>query len=274
MTSCRCANRALAFDVGRAGFQADDVLLLELQFGGVFDGDDALGVRDEAGENVEQRGLAGAGAAGDEHVQAGLHDRRQQLEHRLGEALVRRSCCAGRDWIAAEAADGKAGAVEGQRRNDGVDARAIGEAGIHHGRGFVDAAADAGHDAVDDLHQVPIVLERQAGEFELAAALDVHPVEAVDQDVGDGGIFEQRFERAEAKDFVENLAGQSLALGEAERNRFAVHGIADEDENFLARRFAGGTAEFFQVEAIEDLAMQVGFDLLVLTSLKWLAGLP
>ena len=36
---------ALAFDVGRPRFQPHDVLLVELQFGGVFDGDDAFAVR-------------------------------------------------------------------------------------------------------------------------------------------------------------------------------------------------------------------------------------
>ena len=36
------ADRAFAFDVGGAGFQAHHVLLLQLQFGGILDGDDAL----------------------------------------------------------------------------------------------------------------------------------------------------------------------------------------------------------------------------------------
>ena len=62
---------ALALDVGRPGLQADDVLLLELEFGGVLDGDDALAVRDQPGEGVEQGGLAGAGAAGDDDVELG-----------------------------------------------------------------------------------------------------------------------------------------------------------------------------------------------------------
>ena len=62
-------HRALAFDVGRAGFQADDVFLLELQFGRVFDGDDAVGIRNVAGEHVQQGGLSGAGSARDQDVQ-------------------------------------------------------------------------------------------------------------------------------------------------------------------------------------------------------------
>ena len=66
---------AFAFDVGRPRFQADHVRLLELQFGGVLAGDDALVLVDELGETVQQRGLAGAGAAGDERVDpAAAHD--------------------------------------------------------------------------------------------------------------------------------------------------------------------------------------------------------
>ena len=56
-------DRALAFDVRRPRFQADDVVLLQLQFGRVLDRDDALVVRDEARQRVEQRRLTGAGAA-------------------------------------------------------------------------------------------------------------------------------------------------------------------------------------------------------------------
>ena len=242
---------------------------MSCKFGGVFDGDDALGIRDVAGEHVEERGFAGAGAAGDDEIEAALDHGGEQFEHGLGQGLVF-DHVAGGDGIAAEAADGEAGSVEGERRNDGVDAGTVLEAGVDHGRRFVDAAADAGDDAVDDLHQVLVVFERQAGDFELAGALDVDAIEAVDEDVGDGGILEQGFERAEAEDFVEDLARELLALGEAERDGFAVDRVADEDEDFFAGGVAGGAAEFFEVEAIEDLAMQVGFDLLVFAALKGL----
>src|SRR5688572_12071469 len=54
-------DRTLAFDVRRARLERDDVLLAELELGGVLDRHDALVVRDERGEHVEGRGLAGAG---------------------------------------------------------------------------------------------------------------------------------------------------------------------------------------------------------------------
>ena len=66
------AHRDLAFalDVGRPGFQPHHMRLLQLKFGGVFAGDDALVVVDVLGQAVQQRGLAGAGAAGDQHIGA------------------------------------------------------------------------------------------------------------------------------------------------------------------------------------------------------------
>ena len=64
--------------------------------------------------------------------------------------------------IASETADGEARSIHGQRRNDGVDTRAVGQAGIHHGRGFIHAPAHARDDAVDDLHQVRVVFETES----------------------------------------------------------------------------------------------------------------
>jgi hypothetical protein len=61
---------ALAFEVGRARFEAHHMRLLQLQFGGVLAGDDALVGSMIGGQAVEQRRLARAGAAGDQDVAA------------------------------------------------------------------------------------------------------------------------------------------------------------------------------------------------------------
>ena len=45
ITRSRCRDRARAFDVRRARFQPHHVGLLQLQLGGVLDGDDALALR-------------------------------------------------------------------------------------------------------------------------------------------------------------------------------------------------------------------------------------
>ena len=60
-------------------FGACAVRLPELQLGGVLDRHDPLGVRDGVGEDIQERGLASPGAAGDEDIQARLHRRAQDL---------------------------------------------------------------------------------------------------------------------------------------------------------------------------------------------------
>ena len=76
---------AFAFEVGRPRFQAHHVRLLQLQFGGVFAGNDALVVGNKLGEAVEQRGLAGASAAGYQRVDAAVSDDAQDFRALLGD---------------------------------------------------------------------------------------------------------------------------------------------------------------------------------------------
>src|SRR6266404_1961864 len=84
-------------------------------------------------------------------------------------------------------------------------------------------------------------MERQApssargGMMALTREPSCRRASTIGENVGNGGIFEQRLERAQAEDFVEDLPRQLLALGETERNRLAVHRAADQDENFFAR---------------------------------------
>ena len=61
---------ALALEVGRTGLQTHDVRLLQLQFGRVLAGDDALVRVDIVGQAVQQGRLAGTGAARDHDVAA------------------------------------------------------------------------------------------------------------------------------------------------------------------------------------------------------------
>ena len=72
---------ALAFDVRRPRLHAGDMGLLQLEFGGVFDGDQTLLLRDEGGERVEHRRFAGTGAARDDGGDARLDGGREQFGH-------------------------------------------------------------------------------------------------------------------------------------------------------------------------------------------------
>ena len=168
-------------------------------------------VGDERRQHVEQRRLAGAGAAADQDVQLRVHAVAQELEHVRRERLEADEVL-GLQAIGRESANREQGTVDGERRNDGVDARAVGQARVDHRRAVVDAAADAAHDAVDDAHQVLVVLERRRHRFELAAALDEHLLVGVDQDVADRLVAQQRLERAEAEHLVEHVAENGVAL--------------------------------------------------------------
>src|SRR5207244_10342221 len=83
-----------------------------------------------------------------------------------------------------ELPDGDYRPDERQWWDDRVDARTIGQSGVDHRAGLVDAAADRGDDPIDDPHHVVVVLEHHVGELELARALDVDLARAVDHDFG------------------------------------------------------------------------------------------
>ena len=161
---------AFALDIGRAGFQTHHMRLLQLKFGGVFAGDDAFVVVDVVGQAVQQRGLAGAGAAGDQHVGAAAPDDLQDIRaFRRDRAELDQ--LVERQLVLLEFADRQCGAVDRQRRNDGVDAGAVGEARVADRRGFVDAPADLADDALADIEQLLVVAEADAGALDPAARL-------------------------------------------------------------------------------------------------------
>ena len=70
----------LALDVLRARLQPQHVALVQLQLGGVLDGDDAVVVGDRRRQRVQERRLAGAGTARDEDVQLGLDAALEELD--------------------------------------------------------------------------------------------------------------------------------------------------------------------------------------------------
>ena len=186
-TRSRVVDLALALDVGRPRLHPDHVRLLEPQLGRVLDRRHPLVGGDEGREGVEQRRLAAAGAARDDDVDPGLDAGREELDHLRRDRLVRiRSST--RSGLAPEPADREQGAVQGQRRDDRVDAAAVGEPGVDHRAGLVHPPADPAHDPLDDLDQVPVVVERDVGPLQPALALDVDDLGAVDQDVADGRV--------------------------------------------------------------------------------------
>ncbi len=256
-------DRALAFDVRRTRLEPRDVLLVQLELGRVFDRDDALALGDEARQHVEQRRLAGARAAADERVQPRADADFEELEHRArqradGDEVL------GAQALGRKTADREQRAVDRERRDDRVDTGTIRQARVDHRRAVVDAPADAADDAVDDAHQVLVVLEGRRQPVQLAAALHVDVLVGVDQDVADRRIPQERLERPEAEDLVDDVAEDRVALAHAERHGLFGNQVKEQrpDVRFGARPLR--RRQRFEVQAVEQLAVDVGLELDVL----------
>ena len=225
-------DRALAFEVGGAGFERQPVRLLKPKLGRVLDGDDALARVDHLRQGVEHGRLARAGTARDDDVHAAgagdLEHRRHLVRHRA-EALHHVE----RDRLFGEFTDRDGGAAQRQRRDDDVDAAAVLEAGVGERRGLVDAAADLVDDALGDLEQMLLVAELDLGELELALALDVGLVGAVDHDVADRRVGEQLLERAEAEQLVDQHLFERELLAAVEVDLELGQHLADDRAEFL-----------------------------------------
>ena len=72
---------ALAFCVGRPGFQAAHVRLLQLEFGRIFDRDQALVGWNIVRQCVEHRGFAAAGTTGNYNRHFPAHRGSQRVDH-------------------------------------------------------------------------------------------------------------------------------------------------------------------------------------------------
>ncbi len=104
------------------------------------------------------------------------------------------------------------GPDQGQGLDDGVDARAIRKARVDAWARFVDAPAERGDDPLDDAQHVLVVEEQRVDPLDLALALDVDVVRAVDHDLGDGRVRQERFQRPEAGHVVDHLVDEAHAL--------------------------------------------------------------
>ena len=172
-TRSRMVTSPLPSMFGGRALEPHDVVLAELQLDRVLDGDDPLVVGDERRQHVEHRGLAGAGAAGDEDVELARHAGLTAGRPCSGVSVPNLMRSATWYGLGGELADGEHRAVDRQRRDDGVDAGAVGEAGVDHRRRLVDAPADLADDALDDPAQVVLGDEPGLGALEPAVALHV-----------------------------------------------------------------------------------------------------
>ncbi len=72
-----------------------------------------------------------------------------------------------------------------------------------------------------------LVFKSNVGFNQTPAALYIDVVEAVDQNVGDGIVFEQRLQRAQSKHFVLNFLNNPIALGGGHRDTLVQYETLD-----------------------------------------------
>ncbi len=185
--------------------------LAQTELGCVLARHDSLGRGDEAGQDVEERGLARAGSARHDDVQPRLHRGVEVLHHRLGCA-ARSDDLFRREHLPAELPDRQARPVDRDRRDHHVHARSVLEPRVAHRLRLVDAAADRGDDAVDHAPEAVLVLECEVGELDPAPALDEDLLWPVDHDLADLRVTQQRLERPEADDLVEEDLHEALLV--------------------------------------------------------------
>ena len=187
--------------------------------------------------------------------QEGQHGRG---ERRAFDEIVRS------ETIGPETPNRHARAVERQRRDDHVDARAVLQPGINHRARLVDAATDGTDDPFDDLHQVLVVAEDDVRLLDPTVALDEHLAGLVDQNVGDLGVLEQQLQRSETKELVEHVRRQRFALEQAQRNRLAlaVEDRADDASNLGLGVQSGDLRQPIEIQPVEKLLMDAPLQLL------------
>ena len=104
--------------------------------------------------------------------------------------------------------------------------------------------------------------KRTGDDFDHAIALDKDLLRAVDQDVGDGWVLEQRLKRPKAQQLVEHVGDQLLALDEIERMILLGQLLADDVADFGLDLRVRHLVERGQVDQVEQplvkLDLEVG----------------
>ena len=143
-----------------------------------------------------------------------------------------------------------------------------GQAGVDHRIGLVHPAVDGGDDALDGLHQLLVGGEAQRELLDPAAALDEDLVRAVDHDLGDGGVLEERFEDAEAEGLVDDPADQLGAFGGGEDRALAADDVAEDALQAGPALGGGERGHLGEVDLLEQLGAVDGDEVAVLAAAR------
>src|SRR5579885_1907867 len=108
-----------------------------------------------------------------------------------------------------------------------------------------------------------VVLEFDAGALQFAAAFDIDHARRGDQDVGYGAVTEQWLERTESEDFIEHFFDELVLFQEAERGLLFPDEFGNGRPDLLTGLFSGASGQSFQVDTIEQLAVNAELQFLI-----------
>src|SRR3984957_2415439 len=253
-----------ALKIRRTRFKPHDMRLLQLELGRVLASDDSLIEVDIVRQAIQERGLAGARAAGDDDVatdvandledfRAGRRDR-AELDQLIERQLV-----------LLKLADRQCSAIDRERRRNDVDARAIEKAGVVNRRGFVDSTSNLTDDPLANVHQLRRVAETDVGELDLAPDFDETSRWPIDHDVGDVVASEQRLKRTETQNIVADVIEQVFLLGDRQHQILDGDDLVDDVPNFLTRAVGVELGECGEIDRLDKsaedqrLGLEIGF---------------
>ena len=106
---------SMSFNIRRASFHANNMVLVQNQFGRIFDRDNAFMIRNRFRDGSQKRRLARACAAGNQDILATSHDQLHKLAHRRGEHAQLHQVISPQSTLA-KSANRESRSVNGDRR--------------------------------------------------------------------------------------------------------------------------------------------------------------
>ena len=86
--------------------------------------------------------------------------------------------------------------------------------------------------------------------------LDIDFLMRIDENVADGRVFEQRFERPQARQLIENFLRKGFELLGVEQNSLGFDVFRDELADLAAQSSRGQPLQRRQVQIVDELAME------------------
>ena len=185
--------------------ELDPVRVVQLQFCGVLDGDDALLIRKGADNGAQQRTFPRTGRDGHCLQKAAHRDRHAASAHPI--------CYGGIPLVGQEVQTDavELSNAEGGSTNRGVDrvgSATVDHAGVNQRFVEVDFPPDERDNFLDHLLQLCLIAESVRHELESATTFHIDLVKAIHKDVTDFRVGHQRLERTEPDDLVKEALDQ------------------------------------------------------------------